>query len=633
MKNKLFIIISIALATIFIAGCFTQNNAAISVGKAIKSSLNQLSSTVSKLDTIDNSYIRETDNKSNNILSQPTRNADPKATTIAEDNTLNKLLEEEIIERLICDEDGNCNICNEKYICNDDNLCNNCNSTINFDKYGNCVYCKNQLKLNGDNCNTCNKKVVTTKSNSNLTSNIIDRLTTISNNNKNINSNTINNVSSNTLDENNTLDDTIVDNNNLDLINNSTDNTSNNQTNESTNTNKNYEFIIYTEETFIPEQIKYNPRYVNNYDVQNANEHINRYIGKLQKFYAISTDVLEANNTLSNYKLSVLSNIDETNTLNNNIINGTYTPNEQQIIALNNYISDIKNTINNLKNCNGKLVKEINSIPNTNSLTTSIEVINSNYVKLLNHIDTRISYHENALATLEQIKYLISDMSNNNNNPSIDNNTDNIVNDNVVIDNDTSDNVVTNNTDIDNSEIYNQNENILDNNTTNIDTITDENIINNSSTETNVNDIIDDSNLSINSDVENTTQNIINDEYIQDENLIESNQNNNTTDNDINLNNNTNINEENTDRNIIENVPQINNENNVLIDTYDNHILGTNIDTFRNNNLIENVDTPSPINAEKNIVSNSNTKYNNDYINNVILDENNLNKNSNTFGY
>ena len=120
MKNKIFIIISIFLASIILAGCFTESNAAISTSKAMRTSLNQLSSSVKKLDTLDNSYIRETStNKTiNSINSLPRKNTDPMATAIAIDNSnLNKLLEDEIISRLIYNADGNCVICNEKYNC------------------------------------------------------------------------------------------------------------------------------------------------------------------------------------------------------------------------------------------------------------------------------------------------------------------------------------------------------------------------------------------------------------------------------------------------------------------------------------------------------------------------------------
>ena len=57
----------------------------------------------------------------------------------------------------------------------------------------------------------------------------------------------------------------------------------------------------------------------------------------------------------------------------------------------------------------------INKISNGNTgITHSLDITNSNYLRILNQIDTRISYHESAIATLEQVKYLLQDAQNNN---------------------------------------------------------------------------------------------------------------------------------------------------------------------------------------------------------------------------
>ena len=383
--------------------------------------------------------------------------------------------------------------------------------------------------------------------------------------------------------------------------------------------------MFYSEESFIPENLKYNPRYVRSYDVNNANEHMNNYINKMQKFYAISTDVLEANNTLSDYKVTVLTNIDETNDLNNNIISGVYTPNEQQIIALNNYISDIKNTIKNLKDCNGRLNNEINNIVSAKSLTTSIDVINSNYVKILNHIDTRISYHENALATLEQIKFLITDMSNNQNTDSNTNNDTIIDNDTTIPDNANNDVIVDNNDNV----INNENNNIVNNTTpNNTDFVEDNNIIKDDN-----NDILNNDTDIVNKPTSNLNNNTDNPSNNDDNNLLPNTINNDYTPivtNDSNYNDNNLVQDYTNDQIFIDN-------QSTIIDSYDDRLFATNVDTFTNNNSlinngINNVDynnnyTPSQNHARRDIVANdtlnndliptNENTYDNYYINNL----------------
>lgn len=653
MKNKLFIILSIVLATIFIAGCFSESNAAISVGKNMKTSLNQLSSTVRKLDTIDNNYIREY-NTTNSINTFPTQRRDPKAQALADNNDINQLLEEELISRLICNEDGKCVICNNDFICNEDNICNSCNTTVNCDQYGNCNYCKDQLVLNGQNCKTCNKKVVRPIRNTSFNNNITDRLKQISYNNQNLQSNNnesnkINNTIENT--HNTTLDNTnktpVIDNNIIDK--NSTTDTIVDDVVDNQNTTG-YNLIIYTEESFAPEQLKYSPRYVSNYDANIANEHINRYLSKIQKFYAISTDVLEANNTLSNYKVSVLSNIDETNTLNNEIISGTYTPNEQQIIALNNYIADIKNTINNLKDCNGRLTKEINNITSSKSITNSIDVINSNYVTILNHIDTRISYHENALSTLEQIKFLITDVIENQNNNTIYNDSNTVLNNNSNGFNDNINNVIVN------DDIIDTNNNYDNFNTTNKDVIVDNNHNQDVIIDDNNTDIIDeydsrntsnnytqdlDNNLD-NSTPSQNEENVTNNMYENNNSLLDNNSTNfdsnyntqnivdNTTNSTSNIDTNnsvtntTNMSDYNG-KNLVDN-SIINNDttDTTLIDTYDDNIYGNNIDTYLlDRNHLDSVSTPNNTTATDTHITNNRYTENETVIPHNLIDSTN----------
>lgn len=176
-----------------------------------------------------------------------------------------------------------------------------------------------------------------------------------------------------------------------------------------------YKVIYYSESSFTPDLLKYNPRFINSINYDSANNTLSKYVEKLQKLYAMTADVVEANNTLANYKVVILDNIHDAKELNECVLNGNCTPNANQVSALNNYIEDIKTTIKNLRNTNGTLTNEINKISSNNTgLAQSIDIANSNYLKILNQIDTRISYHENAIATLEQIKYLLQDAQNNN---------------------------------------------------------------------------------------------------------------------------------------------------------------------------------------------------------------------------
>lgn len=327
------------------------------------------------------------------------------------------------------------------------------------------------VKNNSDRVDTLHDTNITTRDTNNnvIDNNYIDINNKLNNNGTNITDNNISdynnntlkntidlpkeetNVTTNSTDTSNNLDNQIITNNerpvvvddsNLSNLDNTMDNNSadtdvilDDNTEDKTNNNTNtdnivrfepYKVIYYSESSFTPDLLKYNPRFINSINYDSANNTLNKYVEKLQKLYAMTADVVQANNTLANYKIVILDNIHDAKELNECILNGSCTPNANQVSALNNYIEDIKTTIKNLRNTNGTLTNEINKISSTNTgLAQSIDIANSNYLKILNQIDTRISYHENAIATLEQIKYLLQDAQNNNGVTIVENLNDN----------------------------------------------------------------------------------------------------------------------------------------------------------------------------------------------------------------
>ena len=183
-------------------------------------------------------------------------------------------------------------------------------------------------------------------------------------------------------------------------------------TNTENNTNTKAEepaTIIYYRETT---PIRYVPR--RGIAAPTNEEYLDNYINKVRNLYVITNDAIVTNNELNNYKQNVVEYCFEIKELNHSIKNGTFVPTNQQIAALNNYIDDIKLTIKRIKKCNGDLSDEVESINKTDvgGITAGIDVINSNYLSVLNHLETRIIYLRNALSTLEQIKYLLQEAQN-----------------------------------------------------------------------------------------------------------------------------------------------------------------------------------------------------------------------------
>lgn len=392
--------------------------------------------------------------------------------TNIENGIIEDIVKKEIEKQLNLNNNGKCNYCGELYVCDDEGYCTNCVSAIICDDDNNCAYCHAKLFLNETNtCNNCNNSYLINKVNNtntemddvildneslsqnsdNYTITQLDTKTTNDNkivanfdsSNQNTTTNEIvtnestANIQNDYDKSNNTIattDSTIIDdeynvnntteyiyndeiineNNTKDIAN--TDNTllktTDTETNKSETDNlSNIKVYYYTNDSFSPIKLKYNPRFVNQYNENDINQQLSNYLYKVQRLYAMTEDALEANNILNTTKRELLDLIVEIRELNENIINGNCTATIQQLQALTNYTYDLKNTIKNLKNCNGDLENEVSNI-NTNipaTISSSVDVMNSNYVKLINLIDTRITYHESAISTLEQIKYLLED--------------------------------------------------------------------------------------------------------------------------------------------------------------------------------------------------------------------------------
>ena len=450
MKKILsFLLIFTCLLTFF-AGC-ANIDGSLDIASTLDKNLNKLQNIVKKLDTIDTNYISNPDIISSQKLSLP-NNKTSETYSLAFNNydeETNNLIKNIIVKNLqekYLNNNGNCSLCNNEYICNDDGYCNSCGNTILCDENGNCTNCNQSLILDENfNCKNCNNYALINKFNAseNAQEYKVDLLSTkpslqqtestkqpiadttsileptMENKNifsefkksNNIVKNNLNNKTNKFIKEynNKTFDTENLPNN---IVEAEQKLEENKQVSDDRQDNKsNTKYYFYTRESFEPIKLKYKPRYISEYNENNINDQLANYLYKVQKLYAMTEDAIEANTILNDCKYTLINSVEEVKNLNENIINGSCTPNVQQLQALQNYSYDIKNTIKNLKACNGDLTDEVNNIANNvpTSITTGVDVLNSNYMRLINQIDTRITYHESAIATLEQIKYIISE--------------------------------------------------------------------------------------------------------------------------------------------------------------------------------------------------------------------------------
>lgn len=664
MKKVLSLLLAVLLFAGALTGCNQQQPTSVTLGNDINSKLDKLSSVVAKLDTIDNEYIASPDIfPTGNVavsLIVPNPNFDTPVefheghiesnaianTTIDTNELIRNLLIQKLTDKLKCDSNGNCYICGQCYGDCDNNICQNCGNCIVCDNNGNCTNCGKTLQLDRfGNCTNCNKSCTGSSCNNINYSSFNNACKNCADSYKNLLE--VNRVSLDNDDETINLEDTSVSD---DTLNSDTTNTYidtnldqyDQDMQDGNNSPKIYYY--YEEQSFTPENLKYKPRYVSDAKIQEAKDNLNSYVIKIQKLYAMTADVIEANDTLQEFKNNVINSINDTKAINANYRNLNLTPTIYQANTINNYLHDIDRTTSYLRQANGTLNNEVNNINRTNNtgVANSIDVMNSNYLRLLNHIDLRITYHELALSTLDQLKIYLLDSINNSNYDQLIDNDNAVVEDNedyndqdVIIneDNQDIDNVAVDDNAIidDNNNSAEDNTNFNDNQNENDDYINSDE--QNLETSTDTNNYSDEATDVIIDDNDNYSDDIIVEENIDDNNLdetegvadnIDDNRNefgivpnidtyvNDTT------NNNTNTYNDNVNYSIIDNNNYV--EENAL---FDNNI--NNNDNFINDNPVDDV-----ILNNNNAYNNyGNNAFNNKKFANEIINENNLNTDGN----
>ena len=548
MKKSSLIITGVVCGSLLLLGCTNPSEPA-TVSRSLENNLNNLSTAVKRLDTIDNSYLSNPDiYPLTSSITTPAPNSNSKMMARVSYNNLNLLIPVETKKQKI----AKINLNLENEIKNDESVNSKKNDTS-----------KNEAsnKVNEDSIKIENVDKNKIKNTSNVKT---TNTTNISNENKE----TTNDLAN----QSNTA-------NKKTLQNTTTNNTKSNTNSSNQTTNKNY---------------------------------LSNYISKVQNLYDITNDTINANTELGNYKNNILLYCVEIKDLNSAVKDGTFVPTNQQIAALNNYIDDIKITIKRIKNCNGDLSDEVNSISKNDvgGITAGIDVINSNYLSVLNHLETRITYLKNAINTLEQIKSILIEAQEIANNNSSDNATDEIVEEN------NNNNTNNTNTETTNETIDKESGNTISNsnnaettkNNKNIDTYLNKNGNLDSYKNTNLNNNTAKNNNTSTVNNNNNTQNKTNTttSTVKDTSNLNSNTNVNNNLNNNNLNNNNNL-INNTNKNI-----------NAPTGTFQNGII-------TQNNLNNGVN--NGVNGKNSGYSGSN---NYPYINGDI---NKTNKNVDTYGY
>lgn len=421
MKKTFIILTSLISTTALLFGC---TNPAIpsAVGERLEYSLNALATTVKNLDTVDNLYLANPDvspviNSDNQNLSlqaapRKSQGKAPVQDMVAMVSSLNAYIEPFSVdmqptvnqtvqtdENVVHENENTVsNIYEHDYV-NESNM--NDNNMVTTNQHN-----SQQVEYNNAVSDVNYNRVTVSESNRFTADNNVEKESgSVKNNNQMIETQNNNNTTDAEDTSYNSLNNGLVQNSN----NSQTNGFNSIQTNDTVSEVTDNGRLPYIKSNTTDSEVKYQPRYIANNVAGDNGEHLTNYITKVKNLYAMTNDAIIANNTLTDSKNSLLTCIEDLKQLAIEMKHGSYEPTTQQISAINNYINDIKTTISRIRGTNGQLNNEINKINNYDKtgLTTSIDVLNSNYMRILNHIDVRITYLKNALATLEQVKSLL----------------------------------------------------------------------------------------------------------------------------------------------------------------------------------------------------------------------------------
>ncbi|MEG1499729.1 MAG: hypothetical protein RR400_01480 [Clostridia bacterium] len=151
----------------------------------------------------------------------------------------------------------------------------------------------------------------------------------------------------------------------------------------------------------------YLPRYQN---IDNfSNENLQTHMQNLANIYAISTDILTANNNSCNIKNQIIECCTQIKELCKQIKSSKIKLDMGQLNAINDLIANVNLTTNRINMTRTETNNEVNSVKNSLPLYyKNTDELNGKYTRLLNCLDTRNSYYNNALATICQIKNIIT---------------------------------------------------------------------------------------------------------------------------------------------------------------------------------------------------------------------------------
>lgn len=152
----------------------------------------------------------------------------------------------------------------------------------------------------------------------------------------------------------------------------------------------------------------------------NQVEPLTQYFTKLSNLYNVASSVVTTNNELNQIRNNILANISLVQTLANQVKNDKYDLSETQIKSINSLLDNINTNLNRINLSRNEVKNELNSVKSLKTnYTGNVEQLSSKYVRLVNCLDTRMTYFNNILGCLNQLENCLNGCDNCDNNSAL----------------------------------------------------------------------------------------------------------------------------------------------------------------------------------------------------------------------
>ena len=151
----------------------------------------------------------------------------------------------------------------------------------------------------------------------------------------------------------------------------------------------------------------YVPKRISSINYDNSN--YTTYLGKVEDLYVMINDAVYANETIKECKENIFSYCQILNEIAKKIKSGELEVSKDQIASCNKLLKELGRNINKITDTRNEVSKNCKTFAENRSLNNGIDTISSNYVGLINCLDTRITDYENILTLLGQIQCVLTD--------------------------------------------------------------------------------------------------------------------------------------------------------------------------------------------------------------------------------